>query len=67
MQHLFSLLLAMTLIQATASQAAEPLSPKNDFAFESQDGTLAISFGSQRIADYVYRDEKIPRPYFSNR
>ncbi len=66
MQHLLSLLIAMTLIQATASHAAEPSSPKNDFAFESRDGALAISYGGQRVADYVYRDETIPRPYFSN-
>ena len=62
MKNLLSLLTAMTLMQATNGLAAEPASSKNDFAFESRDGAVAISCGGQRVADYVYRDEKIPRP-----
>jgi len=66
MKNLLSLLTAMTLMQATNGLAAEPASSKNDFAFESRDGAVAISCGGQRVADYVYRDEKIPRPYFAH-
>ena len=40
-------------------------SPANIFTFESRDGALAISCGGQRVADYVYRDDNIPRPYFA--
>jgi hypothetical protein len=65
-KNLLSLLTGMALIQATASPAAEPSSPKNDLAFESRDSVLAISCGGQRVADYVYRDDKISRPYFAN-
>ncbi|MBM3790649.1 MAG: hypothetical protein FJW35_09920, partial [Acidobacteria bacterium] len=48
------------------SPAAEPRSAASTFTFESRDGALAISSGGQRVADYVYRDEKIPRPYFAH-
>ena len=41
-------------------------SAANLFTFESHDGVLAISCGGQRVADYVYRDAKIPRPYFAH-
>ena len=66
LKNLLTVLTGMTLIQAAGSLAAEPSSPRNGFGFESRDGALAISYGGQRVADYVYRDEKIPRPYFAN-
>jgi hypothetical protein len=66
LNNLLTVLTGMALTQAAASLAAEPASPKNDLTFESRDGALAISYGGQRVADYVYRDEKIPRPYFAN-
>ena len=66
MKHLLAVLVGMALLHTPISLAAEPGSPTNGFAFESRDGALAISFGGQRVADYVYRDEKIPRPYFAN-
>jgi hypothetical protein len=66
LKNLLTVLTGMTLIQAAGSLAAEPSSPRNDFGFESRDGALAISCGGQRVADYVYRDAKISRPYFAN-
>ena len=66
MKHLLSFLAAMTLIQATHGLAAEPALPRDNFVFESKDGALTISCGGQRVADYVYRDVKIPRPYFAH-
>jgi hypothetical protein len=66
MKNLLSFLAGMTLIQAAASLAAEPPSSKSDFTFEARDGELAISHGGHRVGDYVYRDAKIPRPYFAH-
>jgi len=66
MKHLLSVLVGMALLHTPIRLGAEPGSPTNGFAFESRDGTLAISFSGQRVADYVYRDEKIQRPYFAN-
>jgi hypothetical protein len=66
MKHLLSVMVGMGLLHTPTSLAAEPGSPTNGFAFESRDGAIAISFSGQRVADYVYRDEKIPRPYFAN-
>jgi len=56
----------MAMIGATACPAAEPPSSKRNFAFELREGVLAISHGGQRVADYVYHDDKIPRPYFAH-
>ena len=39
---------------------------ENAFTCESCDGALAIPHGGQRVADCVYRNAKIPRPYFEN-
>ena len=64
MKHLLAVLVGMALLQTPTSLAAEPGSPTNDFAFESRDGALAISFGGQRVADYVYRDEQDPAALF---
>ena len=46
--------------------AAKPPSPNNDFSFQSREGALAISYRRHRVADYVYRDDTIPRPYFAH-
>jgi hypothetical protein len=36
-----------------------------EFAVESHDDRLVITAGSQPVASYVFRDEKILRPYFA--
>jgi hypothetical protein len=61
-----SLSAAMALIQAAGGLAAEPQAPTHQFAFESREGVLAISCQGQRVAEYIYRDDKILRPYFAN-
>ena len=33
-------------------------------AFQSRDGSLQITIGSQQIAEYVYNDDIVRRPYF---
>jgi len=66
LKTLLTVLTGMALLNTPISLGAEPGSPTNGFAFESRDGAIAISYGGQRVADYVYRDERIPRPYFAN-
>ena len=66
MNLLLWVLAGISLIQATAGLAAEPSSSKSGFASETRDRAIAISHGGQRVADYVYGDDKIPRPYFAN-
>lgn len=66
MKHLLSVLAGLMLLHTAFSLAAEPGSPPNGFALESRDGAITISFSGQRVGDYVYRDEQIPRPYFAN-
>ncbi|MCE3015985.1 MAG: DUF6807 family protein [Pirellula sp.] len=50
---------------------ADPVVAEQDsnakfFSFVSQEDRLSISFGKQAIADFVFQDPKILRPYFSN-
>jgi hypothetical protein len=65
-QRFLWIVAGLSLIQGAANPAADPSSPGDGFAFESRDGVLAISYGGQRVADYVYRDDRIWRPYFAN-
>jgi hypothetical protein len=65
MKNLLSLLTAMTLMQATNGPAAELSSSDKNITFESRDGAVVISCGGQPVGEYVYRDEKVPRPYFA--
>ncbi len=52
----------------------KPEGKKNDrleayptkFSFEEQKDRLRVSLGSKAIVDFVFRDEKILRPYFAN-
>src|SRR5687768_10660165 len=62
------LVAVMLLIQGATSLAGESPPPpaERGFALESRDGTLGISYAGQRVADYVYADRKILRPYFAN-
>jgi hypothetical protein len=66
MKKLLPLIKWATLIQATASLAAESTPAGKTFAFESRDGAVVISHGGQRVGEYVYRDDTILRPYFAN-
>lgn len=65
MKHRSALFIALTLTHAAHGLAAGSSSSKSSFAFESRDGVVAISCGGQPVADYVYRDARIPRPYFA--
>lgn len=53
------LLAVMALACATRAQAADPA-----VSFAPREGGLAIRIGEVAVADYVYSDAKVPRPYF---
>ncbi|QDU36708.1 hypothetical protein Mal4_09970 [Maioricimonas rarisocia] len=57
LQTVSALLLAVV---ASTGFASEPV------AFDQQDDRLVISVGNEPFAEYVFRDEKIPRPYFAH-
>ncbi|MEW4528298.1 PmoA family protein [Maioricimonas sp. JC845] len=55
--------LAALLLPAVASSiglASEPV------AFDQQEDRLVITVGNEPFAEYVFRDESIPRPYFAH-
>lgn len=54
-------LIALTLIQASPAAADEA-----PIRFIQSEDRLEIRAGEKPIAVYVYRDEKIPRPYFAH-
>ena len=49
-----------------ASRPADPTSVKGDFSVEEQKDLLRISLSGKPIVDFVFRDDKIRRPYFAN-
>ena len=54
-----ALLPIIAMVFASLAQAAEPV-----VSFVPRHGALAIRIGDVTVADYVYSDEKVPRPYF---
>ena len=65
---LAAFLLAMKAPAAsgTPSALAESETAKDGFQVERQKDQLLISLGGQPIVEFVFRDDKILRPYFSN-
>ena len=50
---------------ASAEEARDPGAVgESPVAFESRDGSLQITIGGRQIADYVYNDDVVRRPYF---
>lgn len=56
-------LVVIVLVFISASAVAED---GRSVSFEREKDRLQISIGGERFATYVFRDEKILRPYFSN-
>ena len=50
----------------SAPQPAAATSVKGDFRVDEQKGRLRISLNGKPIVEFVFRDEKILRPYFTN-
>lgn len=55
------LLFALLVQPFIAARADDP-----KIAFEDKSGKLVITIGDKTFGTYVYRGEKIPRPYFEN-
>jgi hypothetical protein len=64
MKQIIAMLTGAALMQGNLL-AAEPQSPPVNFSFEAREGAVTLRHGGQRVGDYVYRDDKILRPYFA--
>lgn len=64
--RLHSVFAGLFLTSAVSTLTAEATLSGRPFGFEERDGSLAIAWDGQSVADYVYRDERIWRPYFAN-
>lgn len=63
-----TLVVFLSVLQAAATDVSPGSDAKSDGAFtvEEKDDRLLISLHDRRIAQFVFRDEKILRPYFAN-
>ncbi|HEX8198927.1 MAG TPA: DUF6807 family protein [Isosphaeraceae bacterium] len=61
-QRLYGPALAACLLTATAAWAED----RAEVAFHPEPGRLRITLGGEPLADYVFRDDAIPRPYFAH-
>ena len=66
MKKLLALLTAVGVWAGFTCLAAELASSKNELRFEWGNGKLIILCDGQGVGEFVYRDEKIPRPFFAN-
>lgn len=66
MKPLRLLLAVLTLVAAAASLAADAPSPARNWGFEDRGEMLALRLDGQPVAEFVYRDAKILRPFFAN-
>lgn len=61
------ILLARLYLLAVASSSAADVNPATGgWNFEDRDGGLALGFDGQSVAEFVYRDAKVLRPFFAN-
>jgi hypothetical protein len=58
-------LLAFVLFTGMMPPAADRRAAAAEFAVEQKPDRLVITDGGQPVATYVFRDDKIPRPYFA--
>lgn len=65
---LTTFLLSMRMPLTTASAAAPtlPNTAASNFSFEEKSDRLSISLTGHQIVDFIFRDDKILRPYFAN-
>ncbi len=66
MNRRLAVLITTLLIFATVGEAAETESAASGLCFKERDGAIEIFRGGQRVGEYVYRNDKIPRPYFAH-
>jgi hypothetical protein len=66
MKPLLLLLAGLNLLSAASSLASEALPPASGWAFEDRGRGLALQLDGQQVAEFVYRDAKVLRPFFAN-
>ncbi len=66
MTPLLLLLAGLNLATTAASLAAEAPAPTKGWTFEDRDPRLAFRLDGQPVAEFVYRDATILRPFFAN-
>jgi hypothetical protein len=66
MKTLLLLLAGLNLLLAASSFAADALPPGRGWGFEDRGEALALRLDGQPVAEFVYRDSKILRPFFAN-
>jgi hypothetical protein len=54
------------LVALTVTAAAPPKAPEAEVTFTARDDRLDISVGGRPFAAYVFKDDKIPRPYLAH-
>lgn len=66
MKPMRMLLAGLNLLAAASGLGADALSPARSWDFEDRGGMLALRFDGQSVAEFVYRDAKVLRPFFAN-
>jgi hypothetical protein len=66
MKPLFILLAGLNFLLPASSPAADALPPGKGWAFEDRGGGLTLQLDGKSVAEFVYRDAKVLRPFFAN-
>jgi hypothetical protein len=66
MKTLLLLLGGLNLLLSASSLAADALPPGRGWVFEDRGGELALRLDGQPVAEFVYRDANVLRPFFAN-
>jgi hypothetical protein len=66
MKPLLISLAALYLLATGSSFATDILPASSGWAFEDRGGGLALRLDGQSVAEFVYRDAKVLRPFFAN-
>jgi hypothetical protein len=66
MKPLLILLAGLSLLPIASSFAADTLPPASGWAFEDRGEALALRLDGEQVAEFVYRDAKVLRPFFAN-
>ena len=66
MKPLLILFAGLYLLATGSSLATDALPPARGWAFEHREGELALQVDGQQVAEFVYRDAKVLRPFFAN-
>ena len=63
---IFLLSMRSPLVNAPAAAPTLPNTAASNFSFEEKSDRLSISLSGRQIVDFIFRDDKILRPYFAN-